>query len=77
MKKIIYPFFGAVIAGLICNIIFWGVGRIAVVLDIRLYNSEEEASRNFLIFLVSFFIFIVVGLVLGYYMAKKTEKNNT
>jgi len=73
MKKIIFPLLGAFIAGLICNIIFWGIGRIAVALDIRLYNSEEEASRNFLIFLVAFSIFIVVGLIFGYYMAKKSS----
>jgi hypothetical protein len=77
MKKIIFPFLGAVIAGLICNILFWGAGRIAVALDIRLYNSEEEASRNFLIFLVSLSIFIIVGLICGYYMARKSEKNHT
>lgn len=75
MKKIIYPFIGAAIAGLICNILFWGAGRIAVALDIRLYNSEEEASRNFLIFLVSIFVFILVGLIAGYRMAKKAERN--
>jgi hypothetical protein len=77
MKKIIFPFLGAVIAGLICNVLFWGAGRIAVALDIRLYNSEEEASRNFLIFLVSLSIFIIVGLIGGYYMAKRSERNNT
>ncbi len=77
MKKIIFPFLGAVIAGLICNLLFWGGGRIAVALDIRLYNSEEEASRNFLIFLVSLSIFIIVGLICGYCIAKKSERNNT
>ena len=75
MKKITYPFIGAVIAGLVCNIFFWGAGRIAVALDIRLYNSEEEASRNFLIFLVSISAFILVGLIAGYRMAKKAERN--
>lgn len=76
MKKIVYPFLGAIVAGLMCNVIFWGTGRIAVALDVRLYNSEEEASRNFLIFLVSLFIFIFIGLVCGYCMAKK-QQNNT
>ena len=77
MKKIIFPFLGAIIAGLICNIIFWGVGRIAIALDVRLYNSEEEASRNFLIFLISLCVFVFVGFICGYYAAKKSEKNNT
>lgn len=75
MKKIVYPFIGAVIAALVCNILFWGAGRIAVALDIRLYNSEEEASRNFLIFLVTISVFILVGLIAGYRMAKKAERN--
>lgn len=74
MKKIFFPFIGAIIAGIICNLIFWGAGRIAVALNIKLYNSEEEASRNFLIFLVSLAIFILVGLIFGYYMAKKSGK---
>lgn len=75
MKKILFSFIGAVIAGLICNILFWGVGKIAVALDVRLYNSEEEASRNFVIFLVSLFVFISVGLISGYLIAKKSEKS--
>lgn len=75
MKKIIFPVLGAVIGGLVCNILFWGAGRIAVALDIRLYNSEEEASRNFLIFLVSMSVFIFVGLIAGYCIAKKSERN--
>jgi len=75
MKKILYSFIGAIIAGLICNILFWGAGQIAVALDVRLYNSEEEASRNFVIFLVSLFIFIICGLTSGYRIAKKSEKN--
>lgn len=77
MKKVIFVFLGAVTAGAICNLLFWGLGRIAIALDIRLYNSEEEAGRNFLIFLVCFFIFIVVGCIYGYYIAKKSENKNT
>lgn len=75
MKKILFSLLGAVIAGVICNAIFWGVGHIAVALDIRLYNSEEEASRNFLIFLVSLGIFILAGLIYGYRIAKNSEGN--
>lgn len=75
MKKIFFSFIGAVIAGLICNILFWGAGQIAVALDVRLYNSEEEASRNFVIFLVSLFLFMLFGLVSGYHIAKKSEKS--
>lgn len=77
MKKTIYSVLGAIIAGVICNILFWGVGRISVALDIRLYNSEDEASRNFLIFLVFFGIFILVGSVYGYYLARKSDKSKT
>ena len=75
MKKIFYSFIGAVIAGLMCNILFWGAGQVAVALDVRLYNSEEEASRNFLIFLVLLFAFIVIGSISGYQIAKKSEKS--
>lgn len=75
MKKIFYSFIGAVIAGLICNILFLGIGKIAVALDVRLYNSEEEASRNFVIFLVSLLVFIICGLISGYRIAKKSEKS--
>ena len=75
MKKIFFSFIGAVIAGLICNILFWGAGQVAVALDVRLYNSEEEASRNFVFFLVSLFVFIIFGLISGYQIAKKSEKS--
>jgi cell division protein FtsX len=75
MKKIFFSFIGAVIAGLICNTLFWGAGQVAVALDVRLYNSEEEASRNFVIFLVSLFVFIIFGLISGYQIAKKSEKS--
>lgn len=75
MKKIFYSFIGAVIAGLMCNILFWGAGQVAVALDVRLYNSEEEASRNFVFFLVSLFVFIIFGLISGYQIAKKSEKS--
>ena len=75
MKKIFYSFIGAVIAGLMCNILFWGAGQVAVALDVRLYNSEEEASRNFVFFLVSLFVFIIFGLISGYQKAKKSEKS--
>lgn len=77
MKKVVFPFLGAIIAGLICNLLFWGAGRIAVALGIRLYSGEEEASRNFLIFLASLSVFMFVGLVCGYYIAKKSERTNT
>ena len=75
MKKILFPALGAVAGGLLCNIIFWLIGKIAVNLDIRLYNSEEEASRNFTVFLVCFVVFIVLGFILGFYRAKKLDKN--
>ncbi len=75
MKKCFFSFIGAVIAGIICNILFWGAGQVAVALDVRLYNSEEEASRNFVFFLVSLFFFIIFGLISGYKIAKKSEKS--
>jgi hypothetical protein len=74
VKKIAYPFLGAIIACLICNVLFLGAGRIAVALGIRLYNSEEEASRNFLILGVSLSIFIFFGFFYGYLKAKKSKK---
>lgn len=71
MKKILFSVLGAVIGGLLCHIIFWLIGKAAIALDIRLYNSEEEASRNFTVFLVCFTLFVVLGFVYGFYRAKK------
>ncbi len=74
MKRIIFPILGAVIGGVLCNIIFWLIGKAAVTLDIRLYNSEEEASRNFTIFLVCFVLFVILGFIYGFYRAKKVNQ---
>jgi hypothetical protein len=36
-----------------------------------LYHGEEESSRNFGIFLYSFFAFVIGGAIAGYVIAKK------
>ncbi|MES2824486.1 MAG: hypothetical protein V4732_12845 [Pseudomonadota bacterium] len=74
MNKILFSFLGAVLAGAICNILFWSTGQLALTFDIRLYNSEEEASRNFLIYLFLFFISVISGSIYGYYIAKKIKQ---
>lgn len=74
MNKIIFSFLGAVLGGAICYILFWGTGQLALAFDIRLYNSEDEASRNFLIFLFVFFISVIFGSIYGYYIAKKMKQ---
>ena len=71
MKKYLYSLFGTVIGGVICNLLFYGIGKIAIVLDLRLFNSEEEASRNFVIFLIFFLLSIIAGGIKGYYLGKK------
>ena len=47
MRKLLFSSCGAVIAGILCNILFWGAGKLAIIFDIRLYNGEEESARNF------------------------------
>ena len=76
MKKILYSILGAVLGGVVCNILFWGIGQLAILLDIRLYNSEDEASRNFLIFLILFFISVVIGAVIGFLVGKRKSNIN-
>ncbi len=75
MRKLLFSACGAVLAGTICNILFWGAGKLALIFDIRLYNSEEESARNFLIFLIVFLLCIVAGGIYGYYRANKFQKN--
>ena len=74
MKRIIFSILGGLIGGLLCNIIFWLIGKAAVTFDIRLYNSEEEASRNFTVFLVCFVLFVILGFIYGFYRAKKAKQ---
>ncbi|MCP4486461.1 MAG: hypothetical protein GY820_03945 [Gammaproteobacteria bacterium] len=76
MRKIIYSIIGAVLGGIACNVLFWGIGQLAILLDIRLYNSEDEASRNFLIFLIMFFISVIGGAVIGFIVGKRTSNIN-
>jgi len=73
MKRIIFPMLGAVVGGLLCHMIFWLIGKAAVAFDIRLYNSEEEASRNFTVFLVCFALFVVLGFIYGLYRTKRIK----
>jgi ABC-type antimicrobial peptide transport system permease subunit len=74
MKRITFSILGGLIGGLLCNIIFWLIGKAAVTFDIRLYNSEEEAGRNFAVFLVCFVLFVILGFIYGFYRAKKANQ---
>lgn len=74
MKKVIFPIIGAIFGGALCNLIFYLIGKIAVAADFRLFNSEEEASRNFVVFLVVLVVFILLGGIKGYFISKK-QKN--
>lgn len=76
MKKILFSILGAIIGGITCNLLVWGVGQLAILLDIRLFNSEDEASRNFLIFLIMFLISIIVGAIVGYIIGKRKTLTN-
>ncbi len=71
MKKYLYSLLGAIIGGVICNVIFFAIGKLAIAFNLRLFNSEEEASRNFVIFLVLFSIFVITGGVKGFFVGKK------
>lgn len=74
MKKMLFSILGALLGGILCNILFWGIGQLATLLDIRLYNGEDEASRNFLIFLILFFVAVVIGAVVGFLIGKRKSK---
>ncbi len=71
MKKYLYSLLGAIIGGVICNVIFFTIGKLAIAFDLRLFDSEEEALRNFVIFLVLFLIFVITGGVKGFFVGKK------
>ncbi|GLS26147.1 hypothetical protein [Marinibactrum halimedae] len=66
MKKISYVLLGAFIAGLVCNLLFWGIGQAALYFEIRLFEGEAESARNFLIFLFTLLVFILGGGLIGW-----------
>ena len=66
MKKILLPIVGAIAGGVICNLLFWLLGRLAIFFDLRLYDGEQESSRNFIIFLIVLILFILIGAFWGY-----------
>lgn len=76
MRKLLFSSCGAVLAGILCNILFWGAGKLAIILDIRLYNGEEESARNFLIFLFAFLTSIIAGGIYGFYLANNFKKTH-
>jgi hypothetical protein len=67
MKKIGYSIIGAIFLGGLCIGITWLLGALFG----PLYHGEEESSRNFGIFLYSFFAFLIGGAIVGYVIAKK------
>lgn len=76
MKSVMYSFLGAVVGALMCNALFWAIGQAAILLDVRLYKSEDEASRNFLVFLFIFAVSVVGGAVAGYRLSKRNRQGS-
>lgn len=66
MKRIVFGILGALVGLFLCNLLFWGVGQLAVLMDIRLYNGEESSSRNFLIYLLCIGVSFCLGFWAGY-----------
>jgi len=76
LKKVTFSVIGAVLGGVLSNFLFWGAGQLAILFDFRLYNSEDEASRNFLIFLIVFSLSVIGGAIYGFYLSKKVPPKN-
>ena len=69
MRTFLFSFFGAVLSGVLCVAITWGIGAIFG----PLYQGEEEANRNFGYFLIAFSISIVIGICLGFRISRKSN----
>ena len=69
-QKILFSFLGALISGTLCVGIIWLLGA----LFDPLYQSEDESTRNFKIFLFAFLISVIAGAVLGCMLAKNCDK---
>lgn len=61
MKKLLFALGGALLGGLLCIAIAWGVGHFFG----PLYGSEEESTRNFKIFLAAFLVSLLIGGFVG------------
>lgn len=70
MRSWIFSLIGALIGGCLCVVLAWGIGAMFG----PLYDSEDEAIRNFKIFLGCFVVFILLGGVAGFRAGKKTNK---
>lgn len=67
MKKIIYSLVGAILFGFLAIAIAWGLAAIFG----PLYQSEDESTRNFKIFMLAFLVFVILGAAFGYRFSKK------
>lgn len=69
MRRIVYSFFGSFFLAVTCVGIFWIAGSLFG----PLYQNEDEANRNFGIFVFAFILSIIIGGYLGFKIA--TKKN--
>lgn len=69
MKKLILSLLGMFIGAVLCVGITWLIGQIFG----QLYQGEDEANRNFGIFLIAFCVLSISGGVIGFlYGSKKS-----
>lgn len=66
MKKLLFALCGALLGGLFCVVLAWGLGHFYG----PLYGSEDESTRNFKIFLAALLVSLFIG---GYVGAKQGE----
>ncbi|MBB3170155.1 hypothetical protein [Simiduia aestuariiviva] len=61
MKKVAYMLLGAIIGGAFCVSFAWLIGHFFG----PLFNSEEESTRNFKVFLMAFGVSLIAGGIAG------------
>ena len=69
MKKICFTLIGAFLGAFLCVGITWAVGQIFG----QLYHGEDEANRNFGIFMFAFLIFLFAGGFLGFWFSLRKK----
>jgi hypothetical protein len=67
MKRVLYILGGMLIAGSICVAITWMLGAFFG----PLYQGEDEATRNFKIFLAAFILSVIAGGIISNKLYKK------
>lgn len=67
MKRMLFSFLGALVAGALCVGAAWIIGALWG----PLYQGEEESTRNFKIFLVVFLLSVCAGGLFGFIVGRK------